>query len=90
MTDKELKIIQDYIESVVTKTIEKSVESAIQKKVNGKIDTMNTRLDKHLNEIEPFMQGVRGVRVLRNSALWVAVTITAIGAAILMVKNIFK
>lgn len=79
---------------------EKATSDAVQKFVNGKIDHLTARTielqsfmenhskeDKEFQErIEPFLQGIAGLKVIRNIGIWFAGGIVAY----LTIKGFFK
>lgn len=74
MNEKELQQLREHIEAV------------IEQKVNGKIDRMEDKLDRHMLEIQPFLEGYRGARVIGNVLKWIAGVVIAVGGTIAVFK----
>ena len=74
----------------LTPELEKAIEKAVTKVVNGKIDALTEKLDQHMDDIEPFMAGWKGSKIIANSVKWVAGFIIAVSAAIFAVINVIK
>lgn len=55
------------------------------KAIEDKLDLLPTRED-----MQPIIDAWVTVQRGRNGLLWIAVTLTAIGSVVLVVKNIFK
>jgi hypothetical protein len=57
---------------------ERATSEAIEKFVNGKIRVLDQKLTDHMEneeafrqEIQPFLQGAQGLKVIRNFLYWV-------------------
>ena len=44
--------------------IEGAVQKAVQSTINGKIDAINKKLDQHIEEVQPYLQGVVGLGIM--------------------------
>ena len=80
MTEDQLQIMRDAIAQAVAV----AVPPAIQLTVNGKIDKLNNKFDihalkheedmekinEHMREVQPYLDGARGVKVFGTFAKW--------------------
>lgn len=48
------------------------IQEAVKETVNGKIAALDKKIDDHMNDIKPFMQGISGVKVLASGLGWLA------------------
>lgn len=61
--------------------MKKEIRQAIKETVNGKIDSLTVKVDAHMNEMRPFLQGWRGARVIGTLIKWIAGIIIAVAGA---------
>lgn len=59
------------------------IKKAVKETVNGKIDTINTKLDNHIEKVAPFLQGVVGIQIIWK----VCVSVGSLAIAYLAIKN---
>jgi len=66
------------------------IEKTIERKVNGKVDHLTDRLETHMEEIQPFLDLVRGSVVARKLIIWTTSLIIAVVTVFLMIKTALK
>ena len=74
-----------------------AIKAAVQEHVNGKIDALRKEVKEareenkeHMNEVQPFLDGWRGAKIISKAIKYIAGFIIAIGAASLVFMNWFK
>lgn len=79
MTENERREMSDMIQTAINV----AVPIAIKETVNGKIDRLSKKVDDHMVDMKPYMQGITGVKFVYRTIL----TLGALGAAWVGIKS---
>ena len=66
------------------------IQNAVKETVNGNIRRLDEKIDRHIKAIEPFLLGMKGFKIMRSVAMWIAGTVITVGTAWIMVRGLFK
>lgn len=85
------------IDPQLIEIIKEAVNESVSKTVNGKIDALDQkanemykRLEEHLVEIEPFLDGFKGAKIIGTTVKWIAGVMVAFGTIYWSLKNFFS
>lgn len=85
------------IDPQLIEIIKRAVDESVSKTVNGKIDALDQkanemykRLEEHLVEIEPFLDGFKGAKIIGTTVKWIAGVMVAFGTIYWSLKNFFS
>ena len=77
--------------------LEKTIAESIEKNVNGKIKLIDQKLDAYILsdnawklDADPYIKGLANVSGTAKIVIWLAVAVSTIGGAIIMIKKIFQ
>ena len=91
MNEEEKKEIVDLIVERVAPEIREEIGTTVNGKIDKlqkKVDDMDDRLEHHMDDVGPFLQGWKGAKVIGNMLKWIAGLVIAIGGAIAVVSTI--
>ena len=85
------------MDSELLKIIQDSIAEAVKITVNGKIDKLNYKLDKYIDDdnawkktAQPVIDMGNDTRVFSKVVLWIAGAIVAVGGAIVIICKFLK
>lgn len=77
--------------------MENGIEAAINKNVNGKIKILDAKVDAYIisdnkwkDEYSPYLEGIANITGGGKILVWLAMAVSSIFGAYLLVKNYFK
>lgn len=82
MDDKDYKQLK--------KELVAAVKTEMQANFNGKMDRMQKKLDDHMEEVQPFLDGWNGAKTFSNFLKYLAGFIITIGAVVAVLINLAK
>lgn len=69
--------------------LQRMIQESVDKSINRKLDRLENKVDSHMEQIEPFIDGWDAARTVTTWIKWLAGFIIAVSAAIFAIKELF-
>lgn len=92
MPDEYLKVIREEVSNAVAVTVNGKIDKihGILERQNEVMDTLVTKVDKHIDRVTPYIEGFEGITKTGKVTIFIGGVVTAITASLFFLKQLLK